>query len=162
MESISRSKLISQWKELKKHPPKDYLVKLTKTSSDTRNFFKWELKIPGPKGSPWEGGVYKIIMSFPEEYPILPPKCVFNPPLFHPNIYPSGTICSNILNAELDWNKSIKIDEIVSGIKDLLAHPNLNSPANESAYLCMKEDEEEYKRIARKEARKFFPGERVA
>lgn len=57
------------------------------------------------KQTPWEGGVYKLKMYFPEEYPSKPPKCAytsltvgkFTPPLFHPNVFPSGTVCLSIL-----------------------------------------------------------------
>jgi ubiquitin-conjugating enzyme E2 I len=48
--------------------------------------------IPGKDGSDWGGGVYTLSMTFPEDYPNKPPKCQFVPPLFHPNIYPSGTV----------------------------------------------------------------------
>jgi ubiquitin-protein ligase len=51
----------------------------------------WESGIPGKEGTDWEGGVYKVTMEFSEEYPSKPPKCKFVPPLFHPNVYPSGT-----------------------------------------------------------------------
>ena len=30
-------------------------------------------------------------MIFKDDYPTTPPKCKFEPPLFHPNVYPSGT-----------------------------------------------------------------------
>ena len=32
-----------------------------------------------------------------------PPKCRFTPPIYHPNIFPSGTVCLSILNAEKDY-----------------------------------------------------------
>ena len=38
----------------------------------------------------WEGGYYKLKMIFKDDYPTSPPKCKFDPPLFHPNVYPSG------------------------------------------------------------------------
>lgn len=38
---------------------------------------KWNCKIPGPKGSPWEAAIYKLIMNFPQDYPLRPPKCNF-------------------------------------------------------------------------------------
>ena len=43
----------------------------------------------------WEGGYYKLKMIFKDDYPTSPPKCKFDPPLFHPNVYPSGgiTVC---------------------------------------------------------------------
>ena len=48
-------------------------------------------------------GVYRLTMEFTEDYPNKPPKCKFNPVLFHPNIYPSGTVCLSILNEDEDW-----------------------------------------------------------
>jgi ubiquitin-conjugating enzyme E2 I len=29
----------------------------------------WETGIPGKAGTDWEGGVYKVLMEFPDEYP---------------------------------------------------------------------------------------------
>ena len=60
----------------------------------------------GKTGTAWEGGLFKLRTSFPintrsfnlfffnlgmvfkDDYPSTPPKCKFEPPLFHPNIYP--------------------------------------------------------------------------
>ena len=42
--------------------------------------------IPGKEGTDWEGGVFKLELHFPEEYPSKPPKCKFVPPLYHPNV----------------------------------------------------------------------------
>ena len=47
----------------------------------------WECGIPGKKGTPWEGGTYKLRMNFTEEYPAAPPVCKFTPVLYHPNVY---------------------------------------------------------------------------
>ena len=47
--------------------------------------------IPGKKGTPWEGGLYKGQIIFKDDFPTTPPKVKFVPPLFHPNVYPSGT-----------------------------------------------------------------------
>ena len=35
---------------------------------------------------------------------------MFSPPLFHPNVYPSGTICLSLLDADKDWRPSITVD----------------------------------------------------
>jgi ubiquitin-conjugating enzyme E2 I len=122
----------------------------------------WEAGIPGKSGTDWEGGeslvvvvvvvhvcivtsviliftciyvgVYKVTMEFSEEYPSKPPKCKFVPPLFHPNVYPSGTICLSILNEEEGWRPAITIKQVLIGIQDLLDTPNPNSPAQSEAY----------------------------
>jgi ubiquitin-protein ligase len=36
----------------------------------------------------------------------------FEPPLFHPNVYPSGTICLSILNEEKAWKPAISIKQV--------------------------------------------------
>lgn len=48
----------------------------------------------------WEGGFYPIAIHFSEDYPSKPPKCKFPPSFFHPNVYPSGTVCLSILNED--------------------------------------------------------------
>ena len=87
--------------------------------------------------SPWRGGVQwsrpapsrRVRWSAQEDYPSKPPKCKFVPPLFHPNVYPSGTICLSILNEEEGWRPAITIKQMLLGIQDLLDTPNPNSPA---------------------------------
>lgn len=36
------------------------------------------------------GGFYRAHLTFPTEYPLLPPKMVFQTPIFHPNGKPYG------------------------------------------------------------------------
>jgi hypothetical protein len=36
----------------------------------------------------------------------------FTPPLFHPNVYPSGTVCLSILDEEKSWKPAITIKQV--------------------------------------------------
>ena len=36
----------------------------------------------------------------------------FDPPLFHPNVYPSGTVCLSILNEDEGWKPAITIKQV--------------------------------------------------
>jgi ubiquitin-conjugating enzyme E2 I len=36
----------------------------------------------------------------------------FVPPLFHPNVYPSGTVCLSILNEDEGWKPGISIKQV--------------------------------------------------
>lgn len=36
---------------------------------------KWICKIPGKKGTLWEGGEYSLTMEFSDDYPSKPPRC---------------------------------------------------------------------------------------
>ncbi|CAN0453697.1 unnamed protein product, partial [Laminaria digitata] len=65
---------------------------------------------------------------------VQPPKCKFVPPLFHPNVYPSGTICLSILDEDEGWRPAITIKQMLMGIHDLFDTPNPNSPAQSEAY----------------------------
>lgn len=42
----------------------------------------------------------------------LPPPGKFTPPLFHPNVYPSGTVCLSILDEEKSWKPAITIKQV--------------------------------------------------
>jgi ubiquitin-conjugating enzyme E2 I len=114
------------------------------------NMLKWFCEIPGPKGSIWEGGGYKLYMEFPPDYPLRPPKSQFKPVLPHPNIYPSGTVCLSILNEEEDWKSSISIKQILLGIQKLLREePNIESPAQYEPCNLYKTNREQYVRNAK-------------
>lgn len=73
----------------------------------------------------------------------------FVPPLFHPNVYPSGTVCLSILNEEEAWRPAITLKQILIGIQDLLNDPNPESPAQADAYNIFKKDRPAYEKRVR-------------
>lgn len=85
--------------------------------------------------------------------PNLPPETgKFDPPLFHPNVYPSGTICLSILNEEEGWRPAITMKQVLMGIQDLLDTPNPDSPAQSEAFQLFQTNRAEYRRRVRLEA----------
>lgn len=74
----------------------------------------------------------------------------FTPPLFHPNVYPSGTVCLSILNEDEGWKPAITIKDMLLGIQSLLDEPNPDSPAQAEAYTLFKKDLEAYQRKIKK------------
>lgn len=135
----------------------------------------WDCAIPGKKGvsmkidisshtknhinifhnfqTPWENGLYKLRMIFKDDYPTSPPKCKFEPALFHPNVYPSGTVCLSLLDEEKDWRPAITIKQILLGIQDLLNEPNIKDPAQAEAYTIYCQNRLEYEKRVRAQAR---------
>lgn len=103
----------------------------------------------------WDGGLFKLRMLFKEDYPSSPPKCKFEPPLFHPNVYPSGTVCLSILDEDKDWRPAITIKQILLGIQELLNEPNIKDPAQAEAYTAFMQNRAEYDRRVREQAIKF-------
>uniref|UniRef100_A0A4X1TEX6 SUMO-conjugating enzyme UBC9 n=1 Tax=Sus scrofa TaxID=9823 RepID=A0A4X1TEX6_PIG len=128
-----------------------------KNPDGTMNLMNWECAIPGKKGTPWEGGLFKLRMLFKDDYPSSPPKCKFEPPLFHPNVYPSGTVCLSILEEDKDWRPAITIKQILLGIQELLNEPNIQDPAQAEAYTIYCQNRVEYEKRVRAQAKKFAP-----
>lgn len=54
-------------------------------SPNENDFYSWEALIFGPDNTVWEGGMFKLDIKFPEDYPSKPPKIKFLSYVFHPN-----------------------------------------------------------------------------
>ncbi len=53
------------------------------------------MKIAGPEGTPYEGGMFECELYLPEEYPMVPPKVLFRTKIFHPNIDKLGKLANS-------------------------------------------------------------------
>lgn len=156
MSSIAQGRLNEERKGWRKDHPAGFVAKPSVNPDQSSNLMKWICDIPG-KGPLWEGGLFRVEMYFPDEYPSKPPKCKFVPPLFHPNVYPSGTICLSILNEDEGWRPAITIKQMLLGIQDLLDNPNPKSPAQEVAYRLFINDRKEYDRRVKEQTRANIP-----
>lgn len=92
-------------------------------------------------------------MMFKDDYPTSPPKCQFDPKLFHPNVYPSGTVCLSLLDDTKDWRPVISIKQILIGIQDLLNEPNIKDPAQAEAYISYCENRVDYEKRVKEQAK---------
>jgi ubiquitin-conjugating enzyme E2 I len=82
---------------------------------------------------------------------------VFDPPLFHPNVFPSGTVCLSILNEDKDWKPSITVKQILLGIQDLLDEPNPLDPAQEEPIRLFRQNRAEYNARIKDQAARCRP-----
>ncbi|KAJ1356158.1 E2 SUMO-conjugating protein ubc9 [Parelaphostrongylus tenuis] len=88
MARIAAGRLAEERKAWRKDHPFGFIAKPVKKKADgTLNLFDWECAIPGKKDTIWKGGLYKIRKLFKDDFPSTPPKCKFEPPLFHSNVY---------------------------------------------------------------------------
>ncbi|KAI3921629.1 hypothetical protein MKW92_018828 [Papaver armeniacum] len=70
---------------------------------------------------------------------------------FHPNVYPSGTVCLSILNEDSGWRPAITVKQILVGIQDLLDQPNPADPAQTDGYHLFIQ----YKRRVKQQAKQY-------
>ncbi len=112
---LAKQRLINERKNWRKNHPPGFIAK-PMTEDDCPNLKKWVCFIPGVKGSDWEEGLYKLMMDFPDDYPSSPPKCQFEKGFYHPNVYPSGTVCHSILDPDQNWKVEFSIETILKAI----------------------------------------------
>ncbi|KAL4453366.1 hypothetical protein ABPG74_017573 [Tetrahymena malaccensis] len=86
------------------------------TQSENLNLL--EGLIIGPQGTPFEGLIYTLKISIPEQYPYQPPQICFNQQITHQNINEFGEICLDILMDQ--WSSVLTLKEILIKIVELL------------------------------------------
>jgi len=126
-----------------------------KSSDGSLDLTQWTAGIPGKAGTLWADAVFPVTILFPSEYPSKPPKVRFPAGFYHPNVYPSGTICLSILNEAEDWRPAITLKQIVLGVQELLDTPNPDSPAQEPAWKAFSKDKTLYEKKVKEQAKRY-------
>ena len=161
MAGIAQGRLSEERKAWRRDHPFGFIARPIKNTDGTMNLSKWEFSFPGKAGTAWEEGLYKGTMEFPDDYPSVPPLVHFAAGFFHPNVYPSGLVCLSILDVTKDWRPALSIKQILLGLQQLLNDPNLASPAQEDAYKCYKNNNQQYEKRVRAQARALRPQENM-
>jgi len=120
---------------------------------DEGNARYFHVIVAGPEGSPFEGGIFKLELFLPEDYPMSAPKVRFITKIYHPNIDKVGRICLDILKDK--WSPALQIRTVLLSVQALLSAPNPDDPlANDVAELW-KSNEQEAIRNAREWTRTY-------
>ena len=102
-------------KEFIKHPPDNLSVAVGK------NIRVWIITIKGAKGSIYDGETFKLRVSFPDDYPTVPPSVYFLKGHIpkHEHIYTNGDICLSLLGK--DWRPIMTAQSIAVSIQSILS-----------------------------------------
>jgi len=103
------------------------------------NLRYFDVTIDGPSQSPYEGGVFKLELFLPDDYPMTPPKVRFLTKIYHPNIDRLGRICLDVLKS--NWSPALQIRTILLSIQALLGAPNPDDPLANDVAQAWKEDQ---------------------
>ncbi|KAJ3086162.1 Ubiquitin-conjugating enzyme E2 G2, partial [Quaeritorhiza haematococci] len=154
--STALKRLMTEYRELTVNAPEG----ITAGPKTEDNFFEWEAFIAGPEGTPYEDGIFSAVLTFPKDYPLSPPVMKFTCPMFHPNVYPDGTVCISILHPPGDdpnmyehaserWSPVQSVEKILLSVVSMLAEPNDESGANVEASKMWRTDRAKFDQIVR-------------
>ena len=97
-----------------------------------KDYKHWRACFIGPKGTPYENGLYFIEFKLKDDYPNSRPLARFRTKIWHPNVsLDSGTICLDYIKG--NWSANNTLREAILSIFYLLTSPNFDSPLNSDA-----------------------------
>ncbi|KAL3471271.1 ubiquitin-conjugating enzyme/RWD-like protein [Aspergillus californicus] len=102
---------------------------------------------PGPPGTPYEGGTYKVDIKVPTEYPFRPPVMRFLTKVWHPNVSSqTGAICLDTLSSA--WSPILTIKAALLSLQSLLSTPEPKDPQDAEVAVMLIRKPKEFERVA--------------
>ena len=127
------------------------------------DLYHWKACFIGPKKTGYDGGLFRLLIDFPTDFPNSKPDVNFKYPVFHPNVdcgnfdenNPAGKyhICIENLN---NWKPEYNMVSIIHSIFTLLANPNAsNGYGCEASTLLNEGKKDEFDRKCNEWVRKY-------
>lgn len=107
--------------------------------------------MPGPKDSPYEGGLWELDVVVPAAYPFAPPEIKFVNKIWHPNISSvTGVICLDILKPKGGaWSPALTVRTALLSISALLCAPEPTDPQDAQVASQYMRNRKEFEATAR-------------
>ena len=135
--------------DLENDPPDN----ISAAPADEEDIFTWEGTLLGPEDTVYEGGVFFLSITFPEEFPFKAPVIKFTTKIYHPNIDANGGICLDILKDA--WSPALKMDKVLMSIGLLLTNPNPEDSLEPEIAAKYKDDKEGFDKTAKEWTEKY-------
>lgn len=139
---MSQKRISKELQDLQKDPPAN-----CSAGPVGDDLFLWEGCIFGADDTPYVGGVFRLVIQFPVDYPFRAPHVEFKTKIFHPNINSAGLICLDILKDK--WSPALTISKVLLSISSLMVDPNPDDPFMPAIATLFKADREKYNETAR-------------
>ncbi|KEI38759.1 uncharacterized protein L969DRAFT_94942 [Mixia osmundae IAM 14324] len=122
---------------------------------DDGNMFDWYAELQGPANSPYEGGLFKLSIILPRDYPFnrSRPQLQFQTKVYHPNINQNGHICLDVLKHA--WSPALTISKVLLSLLSLLTDPNPDDPLVGEIAMEYRSNRKRYDQTAREWTSKY-------
>ncbi|KAK4482929.1 hypothetical protein RD792_010102 [Penstemon davidsonii] len=138
--SSSGKRIQKEMSELSMDPPPD-----CSAGPKGDNLYHWVATLFGPPGTPYEGGIFFLDITFPPDYPFKPPQVVFKSRIYHCNVDSSGNVSLDILKD--GWSPALTISRVLLALRSIFTNPDAYKPLVPSIahlYLADREKHDEY------------------
>lgn len=130
--AMMRQKILGSTANSAKRLMKDYeelksaTIPLVGVSAAPRdnNFYVWCANIRGPENTAYEGGVFHLEITFPQNYPLSPPSIKLSTPIPHPNVF-GTTLCLDMLQPSGEawyqgWCSAYTVESVLMQLQSFL------------------------------------------
>ncbi len=172
MSTIRAKRIAADFQILKKLYKEGILVQLKAFPGKKKSMEHLAITLKGPKGTPYENGLFKFEIKYPSTYPYDPPFMRIYTPIWHPNFWPKPeeypgkrNICLALLDRDHKgrkdgWSPTKRIDTIIYAIlamMDVDSHKYVNPTDvfNKKAAIEMLNDPKKFKKKARDITKKY-------
>ena len=99
------------------------------------DLFTWHCNLKGPKGTPWQKGIFHMILRFPTDYPKNPPALTLSTKITHPNVLEGNVVCLDMLEPPQvsrkgvfsGWSACYSVQSILVQLQAFLFASNLEN-----------------------------------
>jgi len=94
---------------------------------DTGGIGYLKILMIGKQNTPYEGGVFELLLEFPNDYPFKPPRLTFVTPIYHYAVSGQGAICSDVLRDR--WSPALTFMSCLSSVYEDLMNADQTDPS---------------------------------
>jgi len=126
--SARNSRISQEFARLKKMANQGKIVQLKPFNSKKKSIDHLAVTLKGPRGTVFQGGLFRLEIKFPPDYPRKPPFVRLHTPIWHPNFWPKPheykgqrNICLALVDPTLvgkkgGWSPSKTINTVIEAI----------------------------------------------
>ncbi len=130
--SLRSTRISQDFAALKKMIKNGTIVQLKPWDKKNKSIDHLKVTIEGPKGTAYEGGLFRLEVKYPPQYPKVPPFLRLYTPIWHPNFWPKPheykgqrNICLALIDPSLigkkgGWSPSKTIVTVINAIIAML------------------------------------------